>query len=295
MAGVIRSLIVTLEMIKIQHTLFALPFALLAAVTAAGGFPSATIVLWIIVAMVAARSSAMAFNRLVDAEIDRKNPRTASRAIPAGLLSRSYVALFVVVSSAVFIGAAWKLNRLAFLLAPVALAVILGYSLTKRFTSMSHLFLGLALGIAPVGAAIAVEGRFDPRMLSLAAAVMTWTAGFDILYSLQDVGFDRDEGLFSAPSRFGPRGAILLSRLLHVVTVLLLVFYGVLYDFGVLYYAGALIGAGLLVWQHSLVSADDISRIDAAFFTANGILSIVLFVLGACDTLLGFGGTLQSR
>lgn len=282
----LRSTAITLEMIKFQHTVFALPFAFLAAFTVAGGVPSGRVVLWIIVAMVGARSAAMAFNRLVDARIDAANPRTRTRALPAGLVSAHYVALFTIVSAAIFVFAAWQLNHLAFLLSPVALLVVLGYSLTKRFTSMAHLVLGFALAIAPVGAAIAVEGVWNWRILPLAAAVMLWTAGFDILYSLQDVEFDRAQGLFSIPSRVGPAAALMISRMLHVATILLFVWFGALLGFGALYWAGTVAAAALLIWQHSLVSVDDLSRIDAAFFTANGVLSIIMFVFGACDILI---------
>ncbi|MDX1583883.1 MAG: UbiA-like polyprenyltransferase, partial [Thermoanaerobaculia bacterium] len=215
----LRPVIVTLEMIKFQHTVFALPFAFLAALTAARGLPGLHETFWILVAMVGARSAAMAFNRLVDVDLDSKNPRTASRALPAGLVSRGFVIAFTIVSSALLVVAAWQLNPLALALSPVALIIVLGYSFTKRFTALSHVFLGLALAVAPVGAAVAIEGRIDLRMWLLAGAVLTWTAGFDILYSLQDIEFDRREGLHSIPSRLGSVRAFLLSRTLHVLTV----------------------------------------------------------------------------
>lgn len=286
MTSLFRPVALTLEMIKFQHTLFALPFAFLGAFTAAGGVPTAHQILWITVAMVGARSAAMAFNRLADARIDAANPRTASRALPAGVVSTRFVALFTIASAALFVFAAGQLNRLALVLSPVALLIILGYSFTKRFTSLSHLLLGLSLGIAPVGAAIAVEARIDPRMFLLAGAVLFWTAGFDILYSLQDVESDRRLGLFSIPSRLGPARALVVSRLFHLVTLTLFAAFGLAFDFGAVWWAGAALALALLVWQHSLVSPDDLSRIDAAFFTANGILSVVLFVLGAADILL---------
>ena len=292
MSGVIRSAIVTLEMIKIQHTVFALPFAFLAAVAAAEGMPGLRTIGWILVAMVGARSAAMAFNRLVDADIDGRNPRTRMRALPAGQVSRRYVALFAIASSALLLVAAWQLNRLALILAPVALLIVLGYSFTKRFTSWSHLFLGLALAIAPVGAAIAVTGRFVDDVWLLAGAVLCWTAGFDILYSMQDIEFDRAEGLHSIPVHLGASGAIGVSRFLHVLTIALLVTFGMAIGFGWIYYGGILAAAILLVWQHSLVSATDLSKIDTAFFTANGMLSIVVFVAGACDILRRAGGQL---
>lgn len=228
----------------------------------------------------------MAFNRLVDATIDAENPRTATRALPAGLVSKAFVAIFTLVSAAVFVVSAWMLNPLSFHLSFPTLVVLLGYSFTKRFTALSHVVLGLALGIAPIGASIAVLGRFDLRVFPLGAAVLLWTAGFDILYSMQDVDFDKQKGLFSIPSRLGRRKAFWLARTLHTLTLLGLVAFGVLFSFGWLYWVGAAAAAGLLIWQHSIVSPDDISRIDAAFFTANGTLSIILFLFGAADLVL---------
>lgn len=285
----LRPIIVTLEMIKIQHTIFALPFAFLGAFTAARGVPEVREIFWIIVAMVGARSAAMAFNRLVDVDIDSRNPRTASRALPAGLVSRGFVIVFTLASSLLLVVAAWQLNPLALALSPLALIIVLGYSLTKRFTALSHVFLGLALAVAPIGAAVAVEGRIDPRMWLLAGAVLTWTAGFDVLYSLQDVEFDRSEGLHSIPSRLGAVRALAISRGLHVLTVTLLVAFGWVFSFGPIYFGGVAAGVILLIWQHSIVSPTDLSRINAAFFTANGVLSIILFVAGACDILLRVG------
>lgn len=273
-------------MIKFQHTLFALPFAFLAAFAAANGIPALRTIFWIAVAMVGARSAAMAFNRLADARIDAENPRTKTRALPAGLVTKSFVIVFTAASAALFVFAAWQLNRLAFLLSPLALVVVLGYSFTKRVTALSHVFLGLSLAIAPVGAAIAVSGRFVPSSIILAAGVLVWTAGFDILYSLQDVEFDRERALFSIPGKLGPARAILVARILHALAIIAFVAFGIIGGFGWIYYLGTIAAAALVVWQHSIVSPNDISRIDAAFFTANGILSIVLFVCGAADILL---------
>src|SRR5262245_33934489 len=210
-------------MIKWEHSVFALPFALAGAMLAAGGLPQRRQLLWIIVAMVAARSAAMAFNRLVDASLDAANPRTRGRALPAGMLSAKFVAGFVVVSSALLMVAAWQLNHLAFVLSPVALAVVLFYSFTKRFTRWSHLVLGFALGIAPAAAWIAVRGSLDPRILLLTGAVTCWVAGFDVLYACQDFDFDRSAGLHSIPRFFGIRGALLVARILHAIMLLLLV------------------------------------------------------------------------
>lgn len=284
--AVFRQVAVTLEMIKFQHTVFALPFALLAAFTAADGVPWLRTLLLILLAMVGARSAAMAFNRLADFRYDASNPRTRIRALPTGAVSRSFVISFTIVSIAVFVLAAWLLNPLAFALSPLALLIILGYSLTKRFTAASHLVLGLALSIAPAGAAIAVEGRLDWRMLLLSAAVLVWTAGFDILYSLQDVEFDSTNGLHSIPARFGAPRALLIARALHAIAIVLLVLFGLAAGFGVLYFVGIAAAVALVIWQHSIVSPTDFSRIDAAFFTANGVLSIVLFAFGAADILL---------
>jgi len=282
-----RQVAITLEMIKFQHTVFALPFAFLGAFTAAGGVPDGVTIFWILVAMVGARSTAMAFNRLVDAEIDAKNPRTATRALPAGIVSRGFVLAFTIVSAALFAVAAKMLNPLAFALSPVALLIVCGYSFTKRFTALSHFILGLSLAIAPVGAWIAVRGSIDPWIFMLAAAVLVWTAGFDILYSLQDVDFDRSEGLHSIPSRIGVRGAFAISRTLHLATLVALGWFGLHFGFGIAYWIGFACATGLLTWQHSIISPDDLSRIDAAFFTANGVLSFMMFIAGAVDLLVG--------
>jgi len=277
--SMLRSISITLEMIKFQHTVFALPFAFLAAVTAAGGIPEARTIVWILVAMVGARSAAMAFNRLADTDIDRENPRTAGRALPAGLVSRHFVVLFTLASVGLFLLASWMLNRLAFYLAPAALIVLLGYSFTKRFTWASHFFLGLALGIAPVGAWIAVRASLDPGVLLLSASVL--------LYSLQDLDFDRNRGLFSVPARFGAGYAFVVARLLHLLTAMGFAAFGLYFSFGLYYWIGVAAAITLLLWQHSIVSPADLSRLDAAFFTANGVLSIILFVLGSADRIVG--------
>jgi 4-hydroxybenzoate polyprenyltransferase len=281
-----RDLRLTLEMIKWEHSIFALPFALTAAMLAASGLPPASKLAWIVVAMVAARSAAMAFNRLVDADIDAANPRTSMRALPAGHLSRRYVAFFVVIACAALVLAAWRLNRVAFYLSPVALAVILFYSYTKRFTRWSHFVLGFALGIAPAAAWIAVRGSFDPRILILTAAVTLWVGGFDILYSCQDYDFDREQPLYSVPKAFGIRNALRIARALHVLMVLLLLGLVAAFGLGVWSLVGVTIVMLLLAWEHSLVSPNDLSRLNAAFFTVNGVVSIVFFLFVACDLLL---------
>ena len=283
----LRNVGTTLDMIKWEHSVFALPFALCGAMLAAGGLPRPWQLLWIIVAMVAARSAAMAFNRLADAELDAANPRTQARALPSGVLSRRFVAVFVVVSSAVLVLAAAQLNRLALYLSPVALAVILLYSYTKRFTRWSHLLLGFALGIAPAAAWIAVRGSLDPRILILTMAVTFWVAGFDVLYSCQDYHFDRATGLHSVPRFFGVRGALIIARVLHGLMLLLLGGLVLVFDLGMLAIAGVVAVALLLAYEHSLVRPDDLSKLNAAFFTMNGVISVVFFVFVAADLLLG--------
>ncbi|MCI0349664.1 MAG: putative 4-hydroxybenzoate polyprenyltransferase [Acidobacteriales bacterium] len=284
--GLLRNISVTLEMIKWEHSVFALPFALAGAMLAAGGLPQLRQLLWIIVAMVAARSAAMAFNRLVDASLDAANPRTRGRALPAGLLSAKFVAGFVVVSSALLMFAAWQLNHLAFLLSPVALGVVLAYSYTKRFTRWSHLVLGFALGIAPAAAWIAVRGTLDPRILLLTAAVTCWVAGFDVLYACQDFDFDCSAGLHSIPRFLGIRRALLVARILHAVMLLLLVAVISVFGLGWIAASGVVLVALLLAYEHSLVTPDDLSKLNAAFFTMNGVISVVLFIFIAADLLI---------
>src|SRR6266850_757079 len=273
-------------MIKWEHSVFALPFALAAAMLAAGGNPQGRQLLWIVVAMVAARSAAMAFNRLVDNRLDAANPRTRRRALPAGLLSPRFVAGFVVLSSLLLMFAAWKLNWLAFVLSPVALAVVLLYSFTKRFTRWSHLVLGFALGIAPAAAWIAVRGSLDPRILLLTVAVTFWVAGFDVLYACQDYDFDRDAGLHSIPRFFGIARALLLARVLHGLMLLSLLGVVRAFHLGSIAIAGVLVVGLLLTYEHSLVAADDLSKLNAAFFTTNGVISVLLCVFIAADLLL---------
>jgi len=266
-------------MIKIEHTLFALPFALLGAVLAANGLPSARQILWICVAMVGARSTAMAFNRIVDREYDARNPRTQTRALPSGALSVGFVWAFTLVSAAVFFAAAMMLNRLTLILAPLALASILFYSFTKRWTNLSHLVLGWCLSIAPTGAWIAVRGTLDsPVPLLLSLVVLLWTAGFDVLYACQDFEFDRREGLLSLPARFGIRRALAISRVLHIAAFAALVALYVVTNLGSAALAGVIATACLLLYQHTLVRADNLSRINAAFFTTNAFVSVILLI-----------------
>jgi 4-hydroxybenzoate polyprenyltransferase len=281
-----HNLRVTLEMIKWEHSIFALPFALCGAMLAAGGFPSIRQLLWIIVAMIAARSAAMAFNRWADASIDAANPRTSTRALPAGHLSPAFVATFVAVSSVIFILAASRLNRLALELSPVALAVLLLYSYTKRVTRWSHLVLGFALGIAPTAAWIAIRGSLDPRILLLTAAVTFWVGGFDVLYACQDYDFDREAGLHSIPRYVGIRAALWIARAFHLVMVGLLVALLLVFGLGKLAAAGVLAVVVLLLYEHSLVKPNDLSKLNAAFFTMNGVISVLFFVFVAADLLM---------
>ena len=269
----------TLEMIKIEHTLFALPFAFLGAVLAARGIPTASQIVWISVAMVGARSTAMAFNRIADRDYDARNPRTQTRAIPTGALSVAFVWGFTLVSAAIFVAAAAMLNRLTLLLSPVALASIVLYSYTKRWTLLSHLILGWCLAIAPTGAWIAVRGTIDsPIPLLLSLVVMLWTAGFDVLYACQDFDFDRSEGLYSIPARFGIAGALWISRLLHADAFAALVALYFLTNLGALAIVGIVATGTLLIYQHTLVRADDLSRLNAAFFATNAFVSVILLL-----------------
>ena len=283
---------VVLEMIKFEHTLFALPFALAGMLLAGGGWPAAPTVGWILVAMVGARSAAMGFNRLADRALDAANPRTATRALPAGRVSPGFVAAFVAGSLALLVLAAWRLNPLCLALSPLAIAILLGYSYAKRFTWGSHLLLGVALAGAPLGAWIAVAGDLAVAPVVLAAAVVTWVAGFDILYALQDREFDRRAGLFSIPARFGVTASLWISGLLHVATLALLAALPFLYapGLGAAYWVGVAGCAALLAVQHALVRPGDLSRLDAAFFTANGLLSIWLLAAIAADLWLSGRG-----
>ncbi len=283
--AILHNLRVTLEMIKWEHSVFVLPFALCGAMLAANGVPERKVLAWIVVAMVAARSAAMAFNRLADASIDAANPRTQTRALPTGALTPAFVATFVCVSCAVFIFAASQLNRLSLLLSPVALAVLLLYSYTKRFTRWSHLVLGFAMGMAPSAAWIAVRGSLDPRILLLTAAVTFWGAGFDVLYACQDYDFDRQSGLHSIPRYLGIGNSLWIARVFHLTMLLLLGTLVVAFGLGSLAIVGVVAVALLLTYEHSLVSPNDLSKLNAAFFTMNGVISVMFFLFVASDLL----------
>jgi 4-hydroxybenzoate polyprenyltransferase len=287
---VLKNLRVTLEMIKWEHSVFALPFALCGAMLAARGVPAARQLLWIIVAMVAARSAAMSFNRLADVSIDSANPRTRTRALPSGILTPTFVRNFVVLCSGIFILAAWQLNRLSFLLSPLALAILLLYSYSKRWTSWSHLVLGFGLGIAPAAAWIAVRGSLDARILLLTAAVTFWVAGFDVLYACQDFEFDQQAGLHSIPRYCGIGRALWVARLFHGLMLCLLAVLLWAFGLGLVAMLGVVIVVALLTYEHSLISADDLSKLNAAFFTMNGIIAVVFFLFLALDLLLHRSG-----
>jgi 4-hydroxybenzoate polyprenyltransferase len=272
---------VVLEMIKFEHSVFALPFALVGALLAAragGGLPSWRQTLWIVVAMVGARSAAMTMNRIADIEYDRRNPRTASRALATGQLSVGFAAAFTIVSSAVLVIAAWRFNRLALELSPVALAILFFYSYTKRFTSWSHFVLGFCLGISPAAAWIAIRGSLDARVLILCAAVTLWVGGFDVLYACQDVEFDKAAGLHSIPRRLGIAKALLFARGMHVMMVALLAWLAWSFHLAWPAWVGIAVVAALLAYEHSLVKPNDLSKMNAAFFTVNGYISL-LFLL----------------
>jgi 4-hydroxybenzoate polyprenyltransferase len=282
MAGRLRTV---LEMIKFEHSVFALPFALTGALLAArvahktsSGWPTLRQILWIVIAMVAARSAAMTMNRIADVRYDRENPRTQTRALATGALSLPFAWFFTLAAVALFFIAAWRLNPLALKLAPVALAILFFYSFTKRFTSWSHLFLGLALGVSPAAAWIAIAGGLDLRILILCAAVTLWVGGFDILYACQDVEYDQRSGLFSVPKRFGIAKALLISRVMHVGVIALLAWLAASFALPWPAAAGIIVVAALLGYEQSLVRADDLSKLDAAFFTVNGYISL-LFLL----------------
>ncbi len=286
MENVLRSTRVTLEMIKWEHSIFALPFALTGAVLAANGWPSARALVWIVVCMVSARSAAMAFNRLADAKLDAENPRTAMRALPAGQLSQGFVLTFTMVACCVFLVGAGMLNRLTLELAPVALAVVLAYSYMKRITRWSHVVLGLALGIAPSAAWIAVRGSLSPKILVLTAIVILWVGGFDVLYACQDFEHDRRVGLNSVPQAFGLEAAFWIARVMHFGMVVLLFWFAHLFGLGRIAMCGMGLVAVLLAYEHSIISPRDLRRMNAAFFTLNGVISVVFFLAVAVDVFV---------
>jgi 4-hydroxybenzoate polyprenyltransferase len=280
-----QSLLVTLEMIKVEHSVFALPFALIGAMLAADGLPTGRQIFWIVVAMVGARSAAMSFNRLVDRRIDAANPRTQSRALPAGLLTVPFVALFTIISSLVLVFAAFQLNWLSFMLSPLALAIVFAYSYMKRYTLLSHLVLGFCLGVAPAAAWIAVRGSLEWKILMLTGAVTLWTAGFDVLYACQDAEFDRRAGLHSIPQRWGIAAALQVAKVFHLLMLALLLWLAVAAHLGWLALLGIAVVALLLIYEHTLVKPEDLSKLDAAFFTTNGWIGVLLLLFWGADIL----------
>jgi len=274
---------VFLEMIKFPHTVFALPFALTSTFIASNGMPSWYQLFWIVMAMIGARTGAMSFNRLVDLEIDAKNPRTKDRPLPKGLISKEAVIFYTVVSFLLLVYSAYKLNELCFYLSPIAIIILCGYSLTKRFTHLSHIVLGLSLSGAPLGAWIAIKGNIETTALLLSLAVLFWVAGFDILYALQDYDFDRKEGLYSIPVKFGVKKSIMISRVFHLVMLLFLTLLYFLRGFGFFYLLGLVIIAILLLYEHSLVKENDLSKLDVAFFNMNGYISLIYFIFTVVD------------
>jgi 4-hydroxybenzoate polyprenyltransferase len=277
---------IILEMIKFEHTIFALPFAFTGALLALDGLPSLSQAFWIVVAMVGARSAAMGFNRWADRHIDAENPRTKTRALPMGLVNSAQVLAFIAVSSGLLVLAAYMLNPLSFALSPVALGIVFFYSYTKRFTFLAHVFLGLAISGAPMGAWIAVTGRFEFPALVLGLAVLFWLLGFDILYALQDMEYDRGSGLHSIPQRFGIRASLWISRASHAVTMLCLFWLFELLHVGMLYLLGVIIALGLIIYEHALVKENDLSKLNMAFFNMNGWISVTIFIFTLLDVLL---------
>lgn len=279
-----------LDMIKFEHTIFALPFALISVLLAShdkpNGLPDGLTLFWILVAMVGARSAAMAFNRIVDADIDKVNPRTAARHIPAGLLSKAQVWSFLGLSIALFELAAWRLNTLCLFLSPVALLFLLGYSYTKRFTSLCHIVLGIAIGLAPVGAWLAIKGSWNIVPVLLGLAVMLWIGGFDIIYALQDFEFDTNSTLFSIPKKVGKANALLISRLMHTLMLGFLIAVGANYHLHSIYFIGVAVVSALIIYEQSLVKPDDLRKVNLAFFTLNGWVSVSLFVFVLLDCFL---------
>ncbi len=273
-------------MIKFEHTLFALPFAFIGALLAEKALPRGQQILWIVAAMVGARSAAMTFNRIVDIRFDKLNPRTSGRALPSGALSRQFAVIFTIAMSALFVFSAWQLNRLCFYLSFPMLAILFSYSYTKRFTSLSHIVLGFAIGCAPLAAWLSIRGEFAWPPILLSAAVMFWVAGFDLIYALQDIEFDRKAKLFSLPSRFGIVPALRLSTFFHLATIVLLAGTARLTNLGWIAYGGIVIVAGILYWEHRLVTPQDLSRVNVAFFNLNGYISILLLLTFAGDILI---------
>ncbi len=289
MSSLTEKIVLYLRMIKFPHSVFALPFAFTGAIIAAKGIPSLREIIWITVAMVGARSGAMGLNRIIDRKIDSKNPRTKNREIPKGLIKLHEAILYTIFSFALFILAAYMLNPLCLKLSPVALIVLIVYSYTKRFTWATHFVLGLSLSAAPIGAWIAVKGSFDIEIIPMGIAIIFWLAGFDTLYALQDIEFDKSYGIYSIPRRFGIKNALLLAKIFHTITFFMLIINGILFKLGIFYWIGMVIVAGLFIYEHSLVKEDDLSKLDMAFFNMNGYISITVFIFTLMDYIFLYG------
>ena len=289
MSSVAEKIVLYLRMIKFPHSIFALPFAFTGAIIAAEGIPLLEKIVWITVAMVGARSGAMGLNRIIDRRIDKENPRTKNRELPRGMINLSEAVLFTAVSFAIFILAAYMLNPLCLKLSPVALAVLFIYSYTKRFTWTTHFVLGLTLSAAPVGAWIAVRGTFDAEIIPIGISVIFWLAGFDTLYALQDIEFDKSHGIYSIPQRFGIKNALLLARLFHLITFIMLITTGILFKMSIFYWIGMMFVAGLFIYEHSLIKENDLSKLDMAFFNMNGYISITVFIFTLVDYIFRYG------
>jgi len=275
-----------LRMIKFSHSIFALPFAFTSAIIASSGIPTLKQIFWIIIAMVGARSGAMGLNRIIDLDIDRKNPRTSSRELPQGIISLSEALAFVIVSFGLMVFSAYMLNPLCLKLSPIAIVVLILYSYTKRFTWASHFVLGLSIAGAPLGAWIAVKGTLDMEIIALGTAIVFWLAGFDILYALQDIDFDKEHGLYSIPKRFGLRKSLYLSRIFHMLAFALFVINGLIFNLNGFYWTGIVITGVLLIYEHSLIREDDLRKLNMAFFNMNGYISMTIFVFTLMDYLI---------
>ncbi len=281
-----RKITIFMEMIKFSHTIFALPFALSGALLAAGGLPTVAQLFWIVMAMVGARTAAMALNRLIDAEIDARNPRTAGRAIPAGLISKGVTIAFIAGSLALLLLSAAQLNQLCLLLSPLAIFFLVLYSYCKRFTSLAHVVLGICLAVAPIGAWVAIRGTLDAPAFILGAAVLFWVAGFDILYALQDLEFDRKAGLHSIPVLLGVDGSLWTARMFHLVMIALLLGLFTAMKLGAYFMIGLVVTSGMLLYEHWLLRDGDLEKLDAAFFNMNGYISIVILMSTAAEVFL---------
>ncbi len=282
-----KSFFAFIKMIKLEHSLFALPFAFVGMILAAKGLPSWDIILWVVVAMVGARSAAMGVNRYADAEIDARNPRTASREIPAGNISKKATLFYILLSLALYFTAAFMLNRLTAILSPIPVLIFILYAYAKRFTNFCHVILGIALGLAPICAWIAVTGSIDTAPFILGSAVILWVAGFDILYAIQDIEYDRKEGLYSIPAVFGTGGSLIIARILHFAAICLFISLMAFTNLGYIYLAGVLLSGALMAYEHSLVSKDDLSKLNMAFFNMNAYISITIMIFTIIDIWVG--------